>query len=295
MDIIHGLAVTYPARPPAPTKMESLAASPSQRTARASSSWAPMAPLSVPQPQHVPPAPTAALGRGEHPLDSSNTQTNDAHNSAAAPQSRPPTDLNALTGCELPQQQPGDGHQPLDPAIAGDSPTAAFEKLTLCNEPCDPCVETCLAHLKLLFAIQWMKEDVGFTDGLWGLWDAHAGPVGLVPRDATSEMRVVATEPSVREEMQDKNRETLSRIREKRWALFVARAVDRYEKWWRSLSAPVAAFCLSEQDMKSPDSTAYAAFPASRPDAAMIWTEDMLPPLGGLACSPEPGVGRAIC
>lgn len=32
-----------------------------------------------------------------------------------------------------------------------------------------PDANTCLAHLKLLSPLQALKEDVGYTDGLWGL------------------------------------------------------------------------------------------------------------------------------
>ncbi|KAI1025293.1 hypothetical protein LB505_009619 [Fusarium chuoi] len=35
-------------------------------------------------------------------------------------------------------------------------------------------------------------------------------------------------------DLEDKKK-SLSKVREKRWALFVARAVDRYEAWWDSL------------------------------------------------------------
>jgi hypothetical protein len=165
--------------------------------------------------------------------------------------------------------------------------TGAFENLTLTDRPVDPNVETCLAHLKLLFAIQSMKEDVGFSDGLWDLWDAHAGPVNPVLRGKPEKLKgkekepreKEEAEPSVEEKINDKNLETLSRIREKRWALFVARAVDRYETWWKSLMRMLPGRPLSEADMDKINSPAYAGFPRDT-NAAMAWTEFMLPPLG---------------
>lgn len=148
--------------------------------------------------------------------------------------------------------------------------SAAFDNLALPDEPSNPTVDTCLAHLKLLFAFQWMKEDVGLTDGLWGLWDARAGPANRPP-----EKEKDAPESTVQERIKDQTLQALSNIREKRWALFVARAVDRYEAWWKSLPGRP----LSERDMDELGSVAYANFPTSL-NRPMEWTEDMLPPLG---------------
>ncbi|KAK3299773.1 uncharacterized protein B0H64DRAFT_351109 [Chaetomium fimeti] len=169
---------------------------------------------------------------------------------------------------------------------ADPSLTAAFDNLQLPTNPVNPEVDTCLAHLKLLFAFQWMKEDVGFTDGLWGLWDDLAGPIDPVlkrrpekkpEKGAGNDGEAAAPEPSVEEKMRNKNLEILSEIREKRWALFVARAVDRYEAWWQAMAAMTGASPLKERDM-TPDSFAYTLFPFNI-DGTVRWDENMLPPL----------------
>lgn len=131
--------------------------------------------------------------------------------------------------------------------------------------------DTCLAHLKLLYAIQAMKEEVGYTDGLWNLWNDRG-------KWALDDLRADADWSMIRK-LEKSNSKTItqvghSRIREKRWALFVARAVDRYEAWWNSL---VETDMLTEQDMTDPDSYRYVKFPTSR---RLIWEEKMLPPLG---------------
>ncbi|KAL1837775.1 hypothetical protein VTJ49DRAFT_3411 [Mycothermus thermophilus] len=176
----------------------------------------------------------------------------------------------------------------------------AFENLSLSNAPTDPTVDTCLAHLKLMFAFQWMKEDVGFTDGLWGLWDSRAGPIEPALKDRprnrnkageTSDDAVegggdsTARIPSVEERLASQNLKTLSRIREKRWALFVARAVDRYEAWWKSLirrfPAPhgtVTEYDIGQDKLGSPRYL-YFAVTYEDEDPVFPWTEDMLPPL----------------
>ncbi|EHL02280.1 hypothetical protein M7I_1683 [Glarea lozoyensis 74030] len=53
--------------------------------------------------------------------------------------------------------------------------TSSFATLTLSPHPVSlPTPSTCLAHLKLLHAIQALKLDIGYTDGLFGIWDAKA-------------------------------------------------------------------------------------------------------------------------
>ncbi|KAL9942838.1 hypothetical protein ACHAQF_005905 [Verticillium nonalfalfae] len=63
---------------------------------------------------------------------------------------------------------------------------AAAEKLTS---------DACLAHLRLLFAFQVLKNEVGYTDGLWEIWDERAKGSAQV----------------------------LAALREKRWALGTSR------------------------------------------------------------------------
>lgn len=131
--------------------------------------------------------------------------------------------------------------------------------------------DACLAHLKLLHAIQSMKEEVGYTDGLWNLWDDRG-------KWALDDLRADADWPTIRM-LEKTSAKTVtnaghSRIREKRWALFVARAVDRYETWWKLLGENIM---LTEEDMADPDSYKFTKFPISR---RLIWEERILPPLG---------------
>lgn len=150
--------------------------------------------------------------------------------------------------------------------------TASFSNLSLDANPKDPEVDTCLAHLKLLSALQALKEDVGYTDGLWNIWDSRTTLASdLVTRDNPP-----PSPPGVKPQkatLEDKRMLQLSKIREKRWALFVARAVDRYEAWWASLPQVM----LREDDMAEGAPSAYNDFLNSKKYWA--WTSDMLPPL----------------
>lgn len=131
--------------------------------------------------------------------------------------------------------------------------------------------DQCLAHLKLLHAFQQLKNDVGYTDGLWQLYDSRAAgaPVTIEPIDEKKGDKGV--NPAAAEAASLAKR--VAEIREKRWALFVARAVERYEAWWKTF----AGTPLTEEmlDTGGPE---YFSFPTeSQP---MHWTESMLPPLG---------------
>lgn len=182
--------------------------------------------------------------------------------------------------------QPGQQQPPpsaSDPSDAVDI-TAAFSSLNISPAPQDPTVETCLAHLKLLFALQSLKEDVGYTDGLWDIWDSRADgpdsdidtelPDDRLPPSAASAGDISGLQGEKgRIAPDDLRKIRLSKIREKRWALFVARAVDRYEAWWNVFPKTM----LREADMSDKSGAKYHEF--VNETAYLRWTQDMLPPL----------------
>lgn len=63
--------------------------------------------------------------------------------------------------------------------------------------------DQCAAHLKLLAALADLRDSVANNDGLFGLYDSSADGFNDSPNEARA------------------------RIREKRWAVYTARAVDR--------------------------------------------------------------------
>lgn len=92
--------------------------------------------------------------------------------------------------------------------------TAAFSNLSF--EASDkPIVDQCIAHLKLLETFHQLREDVAFRDGLFGIQDSF-----------------VRSEPQ--------RGELLSKIREKRWAIYVTKAAQRFERWWEAMIEPEA-------------------------------------------------------
>jgi hypothetical protein len=147
---------------------------------------------------------------------------------------------------------------PLD-ASAGpslDELSAAFSNLTL---PVDllgfPTADQCLAHLKLLNSFHTLREDVEYTDGLFGIWDARCEVLEGKERD-----------------------QALAKTREKRWALFIARAVERFEVWWLKFLCSLEPNKRLEGKEMTSSSFDYTLFMGK--GKPRKWTTAMLPPLG---------------
>lgn len=133
---------------------------------------------------------------------------------------------------------------------------SAFSTLNLsARNPDFPNSDQCLAHLKLLNAFHALKEDVGYTDNLFGLSDARCEMLEGQKRD-----------------------EALAKMREKRWSLYVARAVERFEEWWVKVLCPrEAGQRLMSKEMVSTNPAFVSFTQKGRPQ---VWTAEMLPPLG---------------
>jgi hypothetical protein len=136
---------------------------------------------------------------------------------------------------------------------------ATFANLRLSDIPPEfPTTSHCLAHLKLLSAFYALKEDVGYTDGLFGLWDAKC-------------------------EVVENKEEVLAKIRDKRWALYIARAVERFEDWW------VKILCTREQSKRLErkemiySNKMFLQF--TETGRVQNWRVDELPPLGKSSAS----------
>lgn len=154
-----------------------------------------------------------------------------------------------------------------------DQLNSAFASLKVPLNAKEVTAETCLVHLKLLFAFQNLKESIGYTDGLWQIYDSRVLPNSKGSNGLPSS-----------EKLDDKTIKDLSLVREKRWALYVARAADRYEAWWKSFPKQP----LTDQDMceETPRYTLFASEDPSQ-NAALAWESNMLPPLGMLPTLPH--------
>jgi len=125
-----------------------------------------------------------------------------------------------------------------------------------------PATSALVAHLRLLHAFDTLKASIGYRNGLWSIYDSRARKPGADGR--------VSEDSSV-----------LAKLREKRWAVYLGRAVDRYVAWWESF-VPER---LLESDMLKPErggaepSEKYGKFMQGD---GIVWTAEILPPLGEL-------------
>ncbi len=132
--------------------------------------------------------------------------------------------------------------------------TAAFSNLDLTTIGSKPTKDQCIAHLKLLEAFHQLREDTATRNGLFGIWDSFVPAIG-----------------SDREQA-----EVLLKIREKRWAVYVAKAASRFEKWWQTSIQPGSLMVQQTDLTKSDSKIADAAYG----DDHWNFTKDNLPPLG---------------
>jgi hypothetical protein len=117
-----------------------------------------------------------------------------------------------------------------------------------------PDVNLCLAHLKLLTVFHNLKEEIGYTDGLFDLWDSRCDIAG------------------------ENRGEALVKTREKRWALYIARAVERFQEWWlKVLCRQEESTRLQQKDMLSANHK-FRDFP--KRGVARRWDTAGLPPIG---------------
>ncbi|KAK9386020.1 hypothetical protein V1515DRAFT_581325 [Lipomyces mesembrius] len=90
-----------------------------------------------------------------------------------------------------------------------------------------PSIDQCIAHLKMLTALANLREDISTSESLFGLSDSLA------------------------EKLTDHDKqEVLPKIREKRWQVYVSRAVERFRVWWEKC-LPSLGGMLQQKDLSS--------------------------------------------
>lgn len=131
--------------------------------------------------------------------------------------------------------------------------TAAFSKFNLAPSP-KPTPDVCIAHLKLLEAFHQLREKVAFDDGLFGINDAFAD-VGRSDQERA---------------------ELLTKIREKRWQIYVTKASKRFERWWSTCVEPNDEETRLLRQSEIPLTFKRGPVVGER----LTWHQNCLPPLG---------------
>jgi hypothetical protein len=118
-----------------------------------------------------------------------------------------------------------------------------------------PTPAECIAHLKLLHAFAKLRHDVGNHEGIFGIcaksfdgkdqivgeqaWaSGEQQPGGVHEQDAAR----AAADAHAPQASADIHPEFAERIRDKRWAVFVTKAVARFEDWWMKLRNDASAW-----------------------------------------------------
>jgi hypothetical protein len=195
-----------------------------------------------------------SLKGDKHQADKENGPSTPAKQAPPTPSMEPPPVEKVAPNPTAKEQPPS--YAANDPAT-GPSPeelNRAFSTLQLSDTPSAfPDPEYCLAHLKLLSAFHALKEDVGYTDGLFDLWN------GTYERAANRE-------------------EALAKLREKRWALYIARSVERFEAWWLQVLCTLEPVKRLEGKEMVSNNLGFTEFP--KRGAVQNWNAGILPPIG---------------
>lgn len=121
--------------------------------------------------------------------------------------------------------------------------------------------DECIAHLKLLAAFADLRDTIGKSDGLFGISDRE------VEKSKTNEA--------------NETNEIAALLSEKRWAIYVTRAVERFTVWWQKCVPTCGVDGLESSSLTVKD-VEQGKILAEAPDCMVkiTWTRDTMPPLG---------------
>ncbi|EKV07871.1 hypothetical protein PDIG_62120 [Penicillium digitatum PHI26] len=144
-----------------------------------------------------------------------------------------------------------DERPPSYSANQAEQPALQLPQLDLSSHPSSNTItrDQCVVHLKFLAVLADLRDTISSDDGLFGIYDAKAE---IFPKELN---------------------EARARIREKRWAVYTARAVERYTKWW-STGLPRSRPMATINDLESVDYENILSC-----NTRVAWSTDNLPPL----------------
>ncbi|KAB8259013.1 hypothetical protein BDV32DRAFT_159732 [Aspergillus pseudonomiae] len=122
--------------------------------------------------------------------------------------------------------------------------------------------DQCIAHLKFLAALADLRDNITNINGLFNINDPDPDVFGATTHEA------------------------FARVKEKRWAVYTARAVDRYTTWWQKCIQSPRRFLKRRDlvddsyDLITEHAKSYNWSPKAMPplDILMVWHAHMLNP-----------------
>jgi hypothetical protein len=163
---------------------------------------------------------------------------------------------------------PPPNYTPEDQAADEAALNGALRKLKLTDnagskEKTTVTTDECIAHLKLLAAISDLRDSIGTTDDLFGIKDVDVN--------------------YFRTKNEDEKNQVSSQIREKRWAIYVTKAVERFTVWWQKC-VPISGVGSNRGAVTLDDIERSHRFNQVTGHQVMIrWNADTMPPLGLLS------------
>jgi hypothetical protein len=173
-------------------------------------------------------------------------------------------------------EPPPPDYQNNDDGVAPPDYTAGFTNLSISDAPSSdiPSVNEAIAHLKTLECFSRLRQTVASTDGLFGIHNAIIVEIARSSNLASGE----GTD------------ELLPKLAEKRWAIYISRAVDRFHAWVSAAvpEGPMPTIAELQHDGQNdmimrPDYVKQAMQPIRQSnmpplDIIMIWHAYMLNP-----------------
>lgn len=161
------------------------------------------------------------------------------------------------------EQQEQQQQQRFEPPAS--PPSSKIPPLQLSRSAGDPTTTTvtpdqCAAHLKFLAVLGDLRDTVSSEDGLFGITASQAE---VFP-------------PEYRNQ-------AYAKLREKRWAVYTARAVKRFFAWWQNCAPYKGNPPTTETLEDSAYELVITKYDTNR-DKAAVWSRDsLLPPIGKLS------------
>lgn len=145
---------------------------------------------------------------------------------------------------------------------------------SLQHNPDLPSPADCVAHLKLLECFYRLRQNIASTNGLFG-----------ISCDIIEDLDKSATQSDTHK---DKNNEGITLLAEKRWQVYVSRAVERFSRWRYSLEPKADYYTLA----RAISSKGQVLADRVNPETAkpFLFDAENLPPIGKSTAHPTSGL-----